>query len=46
MVVLTAYVLISRRGRRWPLVLLHILLVFSFAAVWYAVRNGYNLMVG
>jgi len=46
MVVLTAYVLMSRRVRRWPLVLLHILLVFSFAAVWYAVRNGYNFMVG
>jgi hypothetical protein len=36
----------ARRRMPWELPLLHVLLVVSFALVWYAVRNGYNFMVG
>ena len=31
---------------RWELPLLHLLLTFSFAAVWYRVLNGYGFMAG
>jgi len=32
----------SKRARRWALILLHIVLTCSFAAVWYQVLNGYD----
>jgi len=35
-------VVVSKRARRWALILLHVLLTFSFAAVWYQVLNGYD----
>jgi hypothetical protein len=36
----------SRRLRRWEIPLLHILIVFSFALVWYSVLRGYDFMLG
>lgn len=36
----------ARRLSRWELVALHLLLAFSFTAVWYQVRNGYDFMAG
>jgi len=44
--VLLARVFFSKRVRTWELVLLHLLLLASFAAMWYYVRNGYDFMVG
>ena len=35
-----------KRLRRWELVLLNILIICSFAAVWYRVLNGYDFMAG
>jgi hypothetical protein len=32
--------------QRWELPLLHLLIMFSFAAIWYFVLNGYDFMVG
>jgi hypothetical protein len=32
--------------RRWELPLLHLLLTFSFAVIWYYVLNGYDFMTG
>ena len=46
MLLLLILVLFSKRARRWLLILLHMLLTFSFAAVWYQVLNGYNFMTG
>jgi hypothetical protein len=46
MLTLLILVLFSKRARRWFLLLLHLLLAFSFAAVWYQVLNGYNFMTG
>jgi hypothetical protein len=43
---LVARCLTSKRSRTWEFVLLHLLLLISFAAVWHSVRNGYNFMVG
>jgi len=39
-------VLTARPFRLLPLVLLHLVLALSFAAVWWHVLNGYNFMVG
>ena len=36
----------AKASRRWELVLLHFLISFSFAAVWYQVLNGYDFMTG
>jgi hypothetical protein len=36
----------AKRFRRWEFILLHMLLTFSFAAIWYQVLNGYNFMAG
>ena len=44
--VLAIRVFTARALRVWALVLLHILLVLSFAAVWSRVLNGYEFMVG
>ena len=46
MLLLLIFVLFSNRSKRWMLILLHMLLVFSFAAIWYQVRNGYDFMIG
>ena len=34
------------RAKRWALIGLCLLLILSFAAVWYQVLNGYDFMVG
>ena len=39
-------VLLSKRPKRWALALLHLLITFSFAAVWHQIRNGYDFMRG
>ena len=44
--VLTIGVLTSPRLRPWLLVLLHLAIALSFAAVWWRVLNGYAFMVG
>jgi hypothetical protein len=46
MLFLLLFVLYASRAKRWGLVLLHLLLAFSFAAVWYGVLNGYDFMRG
>jgi hypothetical protein len=46
LVLLTHTLTAAEALRRWQLVLLHMLLTVSFAAVWYHVLNGYNFMVG
>ena len=38
--------LFPKRPQWWVLALLHILLIGSFAAVWYKVLNGYDFMKG
>jgi hypothetical protein len=45
MLLLIIFVLFSERSRRWMLILLHMLLIFSFAAIWYQVLNGYDFMI-
>jgi len=37
---------ISKTPRRWELILMHVFISLSFAAVWYYVLNGYNFMSG
>ncbi len=46
MLCLLLLVLCRRRAKRWELGLLHLLLTFSFAAIWYGVLNGYDFMRG
>jgi hypothetical protein len=46
MLLLLIFVLFSKRSKRWVLIMLHILLTFSFAAIWYQVLNGYDFMIG
>ena len=46
MLFLLILVLMSKRCRWWGLILLHLLLTFSFAAVWFQVLNGYDFMPG
>jgi hypothetical protein len=46
MLVLFILALFPRRPKRWALVLLHIFLAGSFAAIWHAVLNGYDFMKG
>ena len=46
LLLLFARAVFSKCPRRWELYLLHLLLAFSFAAVWYNVLNGYDFMVG
>ena len=46
MLLLLIFVLFSNRSKWWMLILLHMLLVFSFAAIWYQVRIGYDFMIG
>ena len=42
MLLLIILVLSSKRPKPWTLILLHVLITFSFAAVWYQVLNGYE----
>ncbi|MFC1836534.1 hypothetical protein ACFL2Q_17720, partial [Thermodesulfobacteriota bacterium] len=44
MLLLLILVLSSKRPKPWTLILLHMLITFSFAAVWYQVLNGYEFM--
>jgi hypothetical protein len=46
MLILLIRVLVAKALRRWELPLLHLLLTFSFAAVWFRVLNGYSFMAG
>jgi hypothetical protein len=46
MLLLLVVALASKRFGRWALIALHLLITFSFAAVWYRVLNGYDFMVG
>jgi len=47
MLLLIIFFLFSKRNKRWMLILLlHILLTFSFVAIWYQVLNGYDFMIG
>ena len=46
MLLLLIIVLFSKNSRRWILIMLHILLTFSFIAIWYQVLNGYDFMIG
>jgi hypothetical protein len=46
MLLLLLLALFPKRPKRWALALLHLLLIFSFALVWYRVLNGYDFMKG
>lgn len=46
MLFLLVFVLSSKRPRLWALILLHMLIAFSFAVVWHGVLNGYDFMRG
>jgi hypothetical protein len=46
MLVLLILVLIPKRPKWWAVVVLHMLLALSFAAVWHGVRTGYEFMGG
>lgn len=46
MLLLLVVALASKRFGRWALIALHLLITFSFAAVWYRILNGYDFMVG
>ena len=46
MLLLFARAIFAKSPARWELYLLHVLLAFSFGAVWFNVLNGYDFMVG
>ena len=46
MLLLLGRVVFSKSHQRWELLLLHLLLAFSFAVIWYYVLNGYDFMPG
>jgi undecaprenyl pyrophosphate phosphatase UppP len=46
MLLLFIQTLRTKQSKSWKFVLLHILISFSFAAVWYQVLNGYDFMTG
>jgi hypothetical protein len=46
MLMLVSHVLAAKLPAPWALPVLHLLLAFSFAAVWYGVRHGYVFMEG
>ena len=46
MLLLVILVLRSKRPAGWAIVLLHMLVTLSFAAIWHAVLNGYDFMLG
>jgi hypothetical protein len=46
MLFLLIRILRAKQSRGWELILLHFLISFSFAVVWYQVLNGYDFMTG
>lgn len=46
MLLLLGRAVFSKFPQRWELRLLHLLLTFSFAVIWYFVLNGYDFMTG
>jgi hypothetical protein len=46
MLLLFLLALVPKTSQRWQVILLHILVTFSFGAVWYHVLNGYGFMAG
>jgi hypothetical protein len=46
MLLLLIFVLFSKRSKQWALIVLHMLITFSFAVIWYQVLNGYDFMIG
>ena len=46
MLLLLGRAVFSKFPQRWELPLLHLLLTFSFAVIWYFVLNGYDFMTG
>jgi len=46
MILLLLFSLISKRPQWWVLAVLHLVLIGTFAAVWYKVLNGYDFMRG
>jgi hypothetical protein len=43
---LLIHALSSKHPKGWALILLHVLITFSFAAVWHQIINGYDFMTG
>ena len=43
---LLLFILFSKRSKQWALIVLHMLITFSFAVIWYQVINGYDFMIG
>jgi len=46
MLLLLIIVLFSKHPKWWMLIVLHMLLTISFAAIWHQVLNGYDFMIG
>ena len=46
MLLLLIFVPFSKRSRPWVLIMLHLLITFSFAVIWHKVLNGYDFMPG
>lgn len=46
MLLLLVFVLFSKRSKQWVLIVLHMLITFSFVVIWYQVINGYDFMIG
>ena len=46
MLLLLIIVLFSKHPKWWMLIVLHMLLTISFAAIWHQVLNGYDFMTG
>jgi hypothetical protein len=46
MLLVLIFVLFSKRSKQWVLIILHMLITFAFAAIWYQVLNGYEFMPG
>jgi hypothetical protein len=46
MLLLFGRAILSKSLLRWEIPLLHLLLAFSFAVIWYYVLNGYDFMMG
>jgi hypothetical protein len=46
MFLLRIIILFLNHSKKWVLILLHLLITFSFAVIWYQVLNGYDFMIG
>ena len=46
MLLLLIFVLFSKCSKQWVFIVLHMLITFSFAVVWYQVLNSYDFMIG